>query len=118
MSDVKCNSSSQEEKEGAQSPSDLDTVFDILSDRQRRVLLQHLETDEPTTIDELVDEMSAHIEADPPQISIALHQKHLPKMAETELLDYDPRSETVRYYGHRFLDEVLDYTASEDLCDE
>ena len=41
-----------------------------------------------------------HPDKDETDIAITLHHSTLPKLADTDLLDYDPRSKTVRYCGH------------------
>jgi hypothetical protein len=41
-----------------------------------------------------------HPDKDETDIAITLHHSTLPKLAEAELLDYDPRSKTARYRGH------------------
>ncbi|WP_276302444.1 DUF7344 domain-containing protein [Halorussus lipolyticus] len=43
------------------------------------------------------DRSAADIEAHREQVAIALHHRSLPKLDDTEVLDYDPRSNTVRY---------------------
>ena len=113
MSDVSCKCT-KEKAEGL-SADEFDMVFDIVSNRDRRVMLHQLEKDDPMDVENLAEEMEPHVDADPPRIVTALHQQHLPRMDDTGILDYDPRSETVRYYGHPFLEELLDYTAAEDL---
>jgi hypothetical protein len=47
-----------------------------------------------------VTQEQTHPDKDAPDIAITLHHSTLPKLAETELLDYDPRSKTARYRGH------------------
>lgn len=40
------------------------------------------------------------LDRDETDIAITLHHSTLPKLADTDLLDYDPRSKTARYRGH------------------
>jgi len=40
-------------------------------------------------------------------VAIALHHVHLPKLAEGGVIDYDPRSETVRYCGRPDRERLL-----------
>jgi hypothetical protein len=41
-----------------------------------------------------------HPDKDETDIAITLHHSTLPKLADADLLDYDPRSKTARYRGH------------------
>lgn len=90
----------------------VDTLFELLKNRRRRYLLYALDqnADSVVTLDELTalvldweqrtngglerpfDELES-------QIRIELHHNHLPKIAEFDLVEYDPRSETVRNRG-------------------
>lgn len=40
----------------------------------------------------------------PEQVAIRLHHVGLPKLADAGVLDYDPRSKTVRWWGHPLLE--------------
>lgn len=42
--------------------------------------------------------------ADPESIALYLHHAGLPKLADTGVVDYDERRNTVRYRGHPLLD--------------
>lgn len=96
--------------------ANIDVLFGILADQHRRVMLHQLEKEQPVAVEELAKEMVPYIDADPSQITVTLHQQHLPKLDESEILDYDSQSGTICYHGHSFLDEVLDHTELEDLC--
>lgn len=49
------------------------------------------------------------------RVAVALHHNHLPKLDAAAVLDYDPRSRTVRYRGDDRVGLVLDLLeASED----
>lgn len=87
----------------------LDRIFGLLANQRRRYVLYALHEAETTdvTLDDIADQLvawerqwddrddrekAAHRE----RICIALHQNHLPQLAEAGLIDYDTRSQTVR----------------------
>lgn len=87
----------------------LDEVFRVLADRRRRYVLYYFEeTDETVaSLTELTDQLltwenewrdtdtvpdSQHRK----KLRIELHHNHLPRLADTKLIEYDARSETVR----------------------
>lgn len=85
-------------------------AFELLADRQRRLLLSYLrEQDDPTaSVNDLVTALNAGDETpSPKKIRIALVHQHLPKLATTSILDYDDRSETIRYDGHQQINTML-----------
>lgn len=82
-------------------------LFGDLSDQRRRDILSCLQEmdDDAVGLAELSERVMA-LEADPDSdsdaIAISLHHVHLPKLAESSVLDYDARSNVVRYYGPAF----------------
>ncbi|WP_266075113.1 ArsR/SmtB family transcription factor [Haladaptatus caseinilyticus] len=82
----------------------LDAVFSALSDRKRRRIIDHLskETDGTATVSEL-----AALSDDPTHSQVHLRHVHLPRLNETKLVEYDARSETVRYRGNQSLEKVI-----------
>lgn len=76
-----------------------DTIFDTLSNRRRRYILQYLKrVDEPVTLRDLSEQLAAwehgidRVEVRPKErkrLYTALHQTHLPKMNGLGVLDYD-----------------------------
>lgn len=84
----------------------LDEVFDALADSRRRHALSYLseKTGDAATLSELVAEVVAR-ESDRERdfeyyesVAIELHHRHLPKLEESGLVEYDERSQTVRYH--------------------
>jgi DNA-binding transcriptional ArsR family regulator len=84
---------------------DRDVVFDILKNRRRRQVIRHLQqVDEPVTIGDLSERLAAW-ENDVPEsditykqrkrVYISLHQTHLPKLDECDVIDYEQRSGSV-----------------------
>lgn len=87
-------------------PGDLDVLFDVLSQPERRRVLLHLSDvgprdDDQVTLDELVagdpDREREHLQTD-------LHHRHLPKLDDARFVRWAPEDRTVRR-GPRF-DEV------------
>lgn len=87
-------------------------LFSLVANSRRRTVLQYLRSldTETATLSELVD----HVVASEPEgeserevLKIELHHVHLPKLADGKLLEYDARSNTVRYHGNDILPEVL-----------
>lgn len=76
-----------------------ETVFEVLSNERRRYVLHHLKAaDERVTVRDLSKQVAAwENEIDRDEVSpkerkrvyTALHQTHLPKMAEVGVIDYD-----------------------------
>ncbi|WP_209019550.1 DUF7344 domain-containing protein [Halorussus marinus] len=77
----------------------LDSLFGILANGQRRQILAYLvETDDGVaTLPELADRIADG--EDPERATLRLHHNHLPKLEDEGFVEYDARSETVRYRG-------------------
>jgi hypothetical protein len=78
-----------------------DTVFRLLANEQRREVCHYLATASADVheLSEIVEAVAPAIDCDPERLAIGLHHQHLPKFDRAGLLDYDPRSRTVRYRG-------------------
>lgn len=82
-----------------------DSLFEVLSDRRRRFVLHSLQTAElPVSADELTTEIvawearrpvSARSGDERDGIKSSLLHNHLPRMAESGLIDYDEIRQTV-----------------------
>jgi len=108
------------------SPSDtdewcIDRLFETIADRRSRYVLSYFESAsvDAVELDRLVDYVVTREAEESPdgeasrsdestvedderhrqRVAVALHHKHLPKLAEEAFVDYDPRSKTVRYWG-------------------
>lgn len=95
-----------------------DVLFSLLADRLTREVLSYLETQSATAVefDDIVDgvveqEVEAGFTSDPDerrdQIAIMLHHKQLPRLDDVAIVDYDPRTRTVRYWGDERLEAYL-----------
>ena len=108
------------ENESAESrPLSIDTVLELLSECERRKLLEYLieGEDDTATVEELLDHL-VDDEADRTgeipsraRFKTSLYHVHLPKLANAGILDYDSRSRQVRYYGHAQLETWIERIA-------
>ena len=97
--------------------TDADTMQHLLaglsSEYRRQVVACFVETE--TSIASVADLAEyVHAEGDDTsasldRIKIRLHHVALPKLAATGVLDYDPRTRTVRYHGEPTLENIQEY---------
>lgn len=105
-------------------PETLDVLFEAAADRRTRSALSVLESSsvDVMDLDDLVDhvvqrEVDAGLAADDDhreRVAIALHHSALPKLDDAAVLDYDPRSNVVRYWGDDAVAALLDVCESDD----
>lgn len=94
----------------------LDACLRLISDRQRREILQQLrhESDGKTGVDELVtqlhgsDTARSRGQGSQEQVAIELVHNHLPKLADHGLVEIDPENEIVRYQSDEQVEALLD----------
>ena len=93
-----------------------DGVFEALSDPNRRRILWYLYTAEEdvTSIPDLLDSLVTDLEKRRGRIETLLYHAHLPMLAERGLIDYDRRSETIRYHGDAVAEEHLEALSESD----
>ncbi len=95
----------------------LDTVFDILSHSYRRLILSYLSQteDDLATVADLVSfiskqesetETSMQCTQDD-TVRVALQHNHLPKLDDAGVIEFDTRSETIRYWSHPKVEKYL-----------
>ena len=89
----------------------LDALFTALADRHRRRAISYfpVQGDDVASVDDLIT--FAHdggSRSDRHRLEVLFHHAALPKLADLGLVEYDPRSGTVRYRGPRVLEQVLD----------
>jgi len=112
-------------EEGSDEPRPfIDSVFDALADWRRREVCQYfIETDaESATVDQLAMLLLAcehpGVEecADPTfeELVIQLEHQHLPRLDEAGVVDYDDRSNTVRYWGQPTVEKWLEHVLAVD----
>ena len=95
----------------------LDEILSCLSDSDRRAVLYHLHDGEVTDVESLAAHLVAKERDLPPEdvpeddrerMAATLIHKHLPKLAEANIVEFDHRSQTVRYSNPpRLMDRVL-----------
>ena len=97
---------------GDDEPERLDTVHHILAGEYRRAVLQCLVSSEDgvVTIESLIDHIVQEEDLADSRGDVALqfHHATLPKLADAGLIEYDQRSETVRYRDDPLLADELD----------
>lgn len=104
------------------SSNSLDTLFLALADEQRRQVLQYFQTtaDDITSVEELItytlEEGSDGTSHE--QLELTFHHITLPKLADLGVIEYDARSQTVRYCGSPVLEQVLTVVTEMDRPSE
>ncbi|WP_440990621.1 DUF7344 domain-containing protein [Haloarchaeobius baliensis] len=94
----------------------IDRLLDALQDSLRREVVYYFENctgAETATLDELVDHIDGRVPSPArEELRLQLRHVHLPKLAAADLLEYDPRTDRVRYRGSEhggwLLQEVAD----------
>lgn len=104
---------------GLNSRSNLDAVddctlnqaFDLLRDQRRRYVLRALFATDETVLstDDIADEVLARDRdaVDRDVVLVGLHHDTLPRLADAGVVDFDARTDTVRYRGSELLDDIL-----------
>lgn len=97
----------------------IDDVCRALGDRHRRRVLGYLMAtdDGAATLDELLDPLASLSPHSTEHLRVALHHNHLNVLDQAGIIDYDRRSNTARYYGHRLAEELLACTATASAWD-
>ena len=101
----------------------LDVIFDVLSHSRRRYILYalHNSSSHVATLEELTDYvLKKEGKSDPDydiqlEVRTTLQHIHVPKLVESNLIEVDTRSETVRYWGQPALEEWLEHAMHKEL---
>ncbi len=115
------NEMDEEEAVVTTNPLSLDATFDALADAERRMILHYLTdaADHEATVDELVSyitQQEANHTGELPSrdsIEMRLHHIHLPKLVEVGLVEYDARTEQLRYWSDDRLETWLERARDE-----
>lgn len=84
----------------------VDDVLNCLANSRRRFVLYTLEQQDVVELDELAAEVAAREAATSPaevsgdhreRVATQLVHTHLPKLAQAQFVEYDPRSQVIRY---------------------
>ena len=93
--------------------AELDSLFEVLANPQRRHALGYLvdADDGVATFPDVVDHVVAELgdSTDEERAAIDLHHTHLPKLEDENVVEYDERSETVRYRGGPAVTEWVEF---------
>ena len=96
----------------------MNQLFDVLADERRRRLLAYLhrKDGDVASLSELIDYLVVHeadsvADLDTDDVAISLSHKHLPKLVDVGLVEYDARSRTVRYRGGEAVASCLEKVA-------
>ena len=96
----------------------IDERFDALARTDRRAVIQFFrdESTEEVTLDELVTGIvyGSYWNTDESHARVCLQHSTLPRLADTGILDYDPRSETVKYRRQPAVEQLLDAISETD----
>ncbi|WP_436344898.1 DUF7344 domain-containing protein [Natronorubrum sp. FCH18a] len=98
-------------------------VLEVIAHRQRREILRFLmdSSDTTTTIDTLaahlrsraVEQTGNHLGRSQIQIKTSLYHTHLPKLEEAGIIEYDRRSQELRYWNYPILEDILECLPAE-----
>lgn len=96
---------------GATDDSTLNQAFDLLGNQRRRYALKsmHATTETVLSTDDVADRVLAHDPdaGDRDSVLIELHHEVLPRLADEGIVDFDARTDTVRYRGGELVDDLL-----------
>jgi DNA-binding transcriptional ArsR family regulator len=97
-------------------PLSVDALLDVLADADRRYLVDYLRDQSDHTasfeaaakhvITEVAREQGVQPNHD--DVQVALHHHHLPKLADAGIVEYDIRSQTIRYHSDERLETLFD----------
>lgn len=89
----------------------LNQAFDLLGNQRRRYVLEalHQKPETPMSVGDLADHvLTRDPDADDrDRVLVGLHHKILPRLADDGAIDFDTRTETVRYQGGELVDSLL-----------
>lgn len=95
-------------------PEQTDQLLYTLSNQRCRSVLSYFSdaTEESASLDDLATALPHHDPANENQFAIQLHHTILPRLEDTGIVDYDARTNTVRYLGHSRLENWRRYISS------
>lgn len=104
-------------------PLSLDAILDLLADHQRREILQCLveSADQTATMGEIADRLIS-VESERTgkrpgrdQVEVRIHHTHLPKLTEAGVVEYDARTQELRYWQNTRLEDILEFVTSAEV---
>lgn len=94
------------------------TLCSVLADTHCRQVLDYSRATETdvATLDELVEHAVASDDTttDRERTAVRFHHVTLPKLADAEVLEYDPRQRDVRFTGDANIEPLLEYVEADD----
>jgi gamma-glutamylcyclotransferase (GGCT)/AIG2-like uncharacterized protein YtfP len=107
------------DRENELGPGEIHNV--LRNDRRRRAIKHLRESDEPTSVDALAEHIASVEtgESPPPRdvrksVYVSLHQTHLPKLDDLEIVEYDQREQQLELRDRAEEVEVYMEVVSED----
>lgn len=91
-------------------PDMMDELLSILANRDCRATVAYLrrKPDAALHVSRLAEELSRNDTRPPDQLASRLHNGVLPRLAIVGVIEYNERTNTVRYEGHSELEELFD----------
>lgn len=91
-------------------PDMVDELLSILASKDCRATVGYLrrKPDAALHVSRLADELSQNDTRPPDQLASRLHYGVLPRLDIVGIIEYNERTTTVRYEGHRELEELFD----------
>jgi hypothetical protein len=100
---------------------EIDNRFSLLNRYERRCVIRFLQESEEgsASFDDIVNHLRERNPTadDRDKVDISLQHTHLPKLATIGAVEYDSRSETVRYHGDELVEALLETTPETDASD-
>lgn len=92
----------------------IDAILDALAARERRAVMAYfLETDNRTaTVSELASQCQQPRPSDESTVTVdrmtaRLHHRHLPKLADAGIIEYEPQTQVVQYQEAPMIEELF-----------
>lgn len=96
---------------GVMDDDTLNQAFDLLRNQRRRYVLKTLHATPQTVLsaDDIADHILTHDPdaGDRDRVLVELHHTILPRLADDGIIDFDARTDTVRYHGSELVDDLL-----------
>lgn len=92
----------------SQQTAETNELLNICAAPHCRAILSHFRdsSSDSAALSNLIDEVAKQAHGGRERVSIQMHHLTLPRLAEIGYLDYDKRSNTVKYHGHPELEVV------------
>lgn len=89
-------------------PEEVDELFTVLADPHCRTIIFYFRntSTEVATVADLTSEVESGVTDE--EIAIQLHHSALPRLDDAGIVEYDPRSNTVRYLDHGMPQTLID----------